>query len=126
MVWRCHELYPPNPAKEKTAYAVLHYKPYQYCILCCCQFLTAILLIAMQLYYLAHCKPHTSFAKSQSQTTSIAIKSQSFQPPPPFLYCSTKIARSILKHKVSLCNFFTYPYPPRRMLNKKNHIITLC
>jgi hypothetical protein len=44
----------PSTLQEKKAYAVLRYNPCQYCILCCCQFLTAILFNAMQLYYLAH------------------------------------------------------------------------
>ena len=96
-MWRCHELIPTHLRfKKKTAYAVLCCKPYQYCILCCCQFLTTILFFAMQLYFLAHCKPRSSFAKSQPNTQSNAKKRQSFQPPPPFLYSSTKIGRSYL------------------------------
>jgi hypothetical protein len=60
--------------KKKTAYAVLSYKPYQYCILCCCQFLTAILFYCNAAMLFGTLQASFLVCKEPTKTQSIAIK----------------------------------------------------
>ena len=78
MVWQEPRVYThPALLKKKTAYAVQRCKPYQYCILCCCQFLTAILFYCnaailfgtLQASYLI-CKEPTKHTKHSNKKDS--------------------------------------------------------